>query len=131
MGEDIHPPDTGNLEEAVLPLLDVVGPHVDVVVREAEGLHKAVPDLSGIGGGVAPQKNLFVVIHGVPESLDAGGVRLAALELVDAGEVIHDSELPVQRGFQGIGAVEVLNEAAHDLGFLVREVDHLVEVFHG
>ena len=69
-----------------------------------------------------------MVIHRSLKGLDARCVRLGSLELIDARQVIDGREFLVQGRLQGVGAVQVLNEVADNLGFLVREVDQLVEI---
>ena len=96
-----------------------------MVVREGERLDNAVPDFSGIGRSVVFQDYLLLLFHGVSKGLDASSIGLGALEFIDAREVINGSKLLVQGGFQGMGAVKVLNEVAKNLCFLVGEVDQL------
>ena len=72
-----------------------------------------------------------MVLHGVPKGLDACRIGLTALEFFDARQVIDGSKFLIQGGFQGMGAVQSLNEAADDLSFLVREVDKPAQVFEG
>ena len=45
----VHPFDAGNLENAVVFLIYIVSPYINVIVREAEGFHDSVPNLTGIG----------------------------------------------------------------------------------
>ena len=94
--EDINPLDTGNFEDAVLHLLGIEGPDIDVVVRKGERFDNAVPDLSGIGGSVVLQDDLLLLVHCVPDGLDAACIGLRALELIDARDVVNGGQFLVE-----------------------------------
>ena len=120
--------DAHYFEHPAVAFLHIVGPHVNHIGSEGEGLYQAVPRLVAMGRCIPLQHHLHLAFHGLVQRLDVRRIGGIVDIIGNAGAVIDAGQFPLQVPFQGVVVVDAFNHPGGQVGLLVGEVDELLEV---
>ena len=116
------------LEHAIVVVLDVIGPDINHIGCELDGLHQAVFGLVAVGGFVLLKDHLLLALDGIGQGLHVGCVCCIVDIVGNRSTVIDTGQLPLQVTLEDIVVVDALDHLGGNVGFFFGEINQPVEI---